>query len=137
MLWTIWIERNNKVFNHEQWRESKVKHRIRDELIIYAKTAWEQVIKHIKINSIIVAAMLPRFRPNVGCQECPLQEEQFTYCLELEATIYLGSLAPYWTLLVAQGLSLACGVGVILGLVGQVDYPWRIVVTCYETLFHV
>ena len=44
-LWTISIEHNDKVFNHEQWHEFKVKHRIWDELIIYAKVAWEWVIK--------------------------------------------------------------------------------------------
>ena len=38
---TICIERNDKVFNHEQWHESKVKQRIWDELIIYAKVVWK------------------------------------------------------------------------------------------------
>ena len=38
-LWTIWIECNDKVFNHEQWHESKVKHRIWDKLVIYTKVA--------------------------------------------------------------------------------------------------
>ena len=27
-LWIIWIERNDKVLNHEEWHESKMKHRI-------------------------------------------------------------------------------------------------------------
>ena len=30
-IWTIWIERNDKVFNHEQWHETKVKHQIWEE----------------------------------------------------------------------------------------------------------
>jgi len=38
-LWTIWIERNDKVFNHKQWHESKVKHKIWHELLIFAKAA--------------------------------------------------------------------------------------------------
>ena len=42
-LWTIRIECNDKVFNHEQWHEPKVKHRIWAELIIYTKVAWEQL----------------------------------------------------------------------------------------------
>ena len=46
-LWTIPIECNNKVFNCEQWHESKVKHHIWDELIIYAKAAWESVSEEI------------------------------------------------------------------------------------------
>jgi hypothetical protein len=49
-LWTIWIERNDKVFNRGQWHESKVKHCIWDELIIYAKAAWDRMIKQIKIS---------------------------------------------------------------------------------------
>ena len=57
-LWTVWIERNDKVFNHEQWHEAKVKHRIWDELIIYTKATWERVIKHIKISSFSAVAML-------------------------------------------------------------------------------
>jgi hypothetical protein len=39
-LWTIMIERNDKVFNLEEWHESKVKHRIWDELIMYAKATY-------------------------------------------------------------------------------------------------
>ena len=49
MLWTIWIERNDKVFNHEQRHESKVKQRIWDELIIYSKTAWKRVLEQIAV----------------------------------------------------------------------------------------
>lgn len=66
MLWTIWIERNNKVFNHEEWHNSRVKHRIWDELIIYAKAAWERVIKQIKINNFSTMAMLQGFDQTWG-----------------------------------------------------------------------
>ena len=38
-LWTIWIERNDKVFDREQCHESKVKRYIWDALIMYAKAA--------------------------------------------------------------------------------------------------
>ena len=48
-LWTIWIERNDKVFNHEQWHESKVKQKIWDELIIYAKVAWKRVVEQLRL----------------------------------------------------------------------------------------
>ena len=44
-LWLIWIEHKDKVFNHELWHESKVKHCIWDELNIYANAVWERVIK--------------------------------------------------------------------------------------------
>ena len=60
MLKTIWIEHNDKVFNHEQLHESKVKHQIWDELIVYAKAAWKHAIKHIKISSFSAKAMLHR-----------------------------------------------------------------------------
>ena len=49
------------MFNHEQWHESKVKHQIWDELIVYAKVAWERVIKQIKISSFSAKAMLQDF----------------------------------------------------------------------------
>ena len=67
-LWTIWIECNDKVFNHEQWHESKVKHMIWDELITYAKAAWEQVIKHIKISSFSATAMIQGFDQTWGAR---------------------------------------------------------------------
>ena len=66
-LWTIWIERNDTVFNHEQWHESKVKHRIWDELVMCAKAAWKRVIKQIKISSFFRYGLAPRFRQHVGC----------------------------------------------------------------------
>lgn len=53
-LWTIRIECNDKVLNHEP----KVKHCTWDELIIYAKATWEWVIKQFKISSFSIAAML-------------------------------------------------------------------------------
>ena len=60
-LWTIWIERNDYVFNREHWHESKVKHRIWDELIIYAKATWDKVIKQIKISRFSALALLRKF----------------------------------------------------------------------------
>ena len=77
-LSTIWIERNDKVFNHQQRQETKFKHCIWDELIIYAKAAWEWVIKQIKINSFSAAAMLQGFDKmwgarNVLCRRNNLQ----------------------------------------------------------------
>ena len=49
------------MFNHEQWHETKVKHRIWDELTVYAKAAWNRVIKQIKISSFSAQAMLQGF----------------------------------------------------------------------------
>ena len=67
-LWTIWIERNDKVFNHEQWHESKVKHKIWDELLMYARAAWERVLKLIKISSFSAAALLEGFDRTWGAR---------------------------------------------------------------------
>ena len=58
MLLISQIERHNKVFNYEQWHEPKVKLRIWDDLIIYAKSAWERVIKQVKNIIFSAAAML-------------------------------------------------------------------------------
>jgi hypothetical protein len=57
-LWIIWIERNIKVFNREQWHEAEVKHKIWDELIIYVKATWKRVLKQIKTSSFSTVAML-------------------------------------------------------------------------------
>ena len=67
-LWTIWIECNNKVFNYEHWHESKVTHRIWDELIVYAKATWDRVIKQIKISSSSTVAMLRGFDKTWGAK---------------------------------------------------------------------
>jgi hypothetical protein len=53
---------------HEQWHVSKVKHRIWDELIIYAKAAWNRVVKQIKISSFSAEAMLKGFDRTWGAR---------------------------------------------------------------------
>ena len=68
-LYIIWIEHNDKVFNHEQWHESKVKCCIWDELIMYAKTAWKRVLKQIKINNFSTKAMLDGFNQAWGTRD--------------------------------------------------------------------
>jgi hypothetical protein len=129
-LWIIWIERNDKVFNHEQWHESKVKHWIWDDLIVYVKAAWNRVIEQIKISSFSAAAMLQGFDKTWGARN--VGDTLFTYWVELEKATNLGSIALSW------GLSLASGVGVVLGLVGPVGCPWwgLVVVTLYVAVFH-
>ena len=51
MLWMIWIEHNNRLFNQDQRHESKVKHLIWDDLIMNAKIAWARVVKLVKISA--------------------------------------------------------------------------------------
>ena len=51
MLWTIWIECNDRVFNQEQWHESEVKHLICDDLVMYAKVAWARIVKYVEISA--------------------------------------------------------------------------------------
>ena len=60
-LWTIWIERNDKVFNREHWHMTKVKHYIWDEFILYGKMAWKRVVELIKISSFSAVALLQGF----------------------------------------------------------------------------
>ena len=67
-LWTIWIERNDKVFNQVEWHISKVKHRIWDELIIYAKAAWKRVVEQIRISRFSAMALLQGFDKSWGAR---------------------------------------------------------------------
>ena len=67
-LWAIWIERNDRVFNHEQWHETRLKHHVWDELILYAKTAWEWVLKNIKISAFSALALLQGFDKTWGAR---------------------------------------------------------------------
>jgi hypothetical protein len=52
-LWTIWIERNDQVFNQEHWHESNLKHLIWDELIMHSIVAWARVVKFVEIGSFL------------------------------------------------------------------------------------
>ena len=67
-LWTIWVERNDKVFNQVQWHESKVKQQMRDALIIYAKMAWKRVLEQSKISDFSKEAMLHVFDKTWGAR---------------------------------------------------------------------
>ena len=60
-LWTIWTQRNGRAFNHEQWLESKMKHLIWDDLIMYVKATWARVVKFVKISTYLVKALLKGF----------------------------------------------------------------------------
>ena len=60
-LWTIWIERNDKAFNHKQWHEPKIEHCIWTELILYAMVPWKRVTKQINISSFSTMALLEGF----------------------------------------------------------------------------
>lgn len=60
-LWTMWIEQNDRVFNHEQCRESKMKHLIWDDLVMYAKVAWIRMVKFAEINVYLSEALLKGF----------------------------------------------------------------------------
>ena len=63
------MERNDKVFNQEQWHESKVKARIWDELLMYAHTAWQRVLKLIKISRFSAMAILNGFDRTWGARQ--------------------------------------------------------------------
>ena len=62
------MERNDKVLNNEQWHETRVKHRIWDELVLYAKAAWNKVLKQIKTCPLSTMAMLQGFDQSWGAR---------------------------------------------------------------------
>lgn len=65
-LWTIWIERNGKVFNWEHWHDSKMKQLIWDDLIMYAKVAWARLVKYINISVYSTEGLLKEFNDTWG-----------------------------------------------------------------------
>jgi hypothetical protein len=65
-LWTFWIKHNDKVFNHEPWHESKVKHLVWDDLVIYTKAAWERVVKQVKISIFCVGSLSTKDIPEAS-----------------------------------------------------------------------
>lgn len=67
-LWTIWIEHNDKVFNQTLWHESKAKHRIWNELILYTTTAWERVEKNAKTSEFSAEVVLKGFDSTWGAR---------------------------------------------------------------------
>jgi hypothetical protein len=64
----IWIEQNDRVLNHEQWHESKSKHLVWDDLIIYAKVGWERLIKYVMINTYSSKALFTSFDETWGAR---------------------------------------------------------------------
>lgn len=50
-LWTIWIERNYKVLNKEQWHEHETRPIIWVDLIMYTKVAWAKDVNKIEIKA--------------------------------------------------------------------------------------
>ena len=60
-LWTIWIEWNDRMFYHEQWHQSKMRH-----LIMCSKVAWARVVKFVKINAYLAEALLKGFDQTLG-----------------------------------------------------------------------
>ena len=68
-LWTIWVERNDKVFNQEQWHVSKMKAHIWNTLLMYAHMAWQRVLKLIKISRFSALALLQIFDRTWGARQ--------------------------------------------------------------------
>ena len=56
------------VFNHEQWHETRVKHHIWDERILYANVTWERFLKHIKTSAFSVLGLLQGFDNTWGAR---------------------------------------------------------------------
>ena len=112
------------MFNHVEWHLSKVKHRIWDELIIYAKTAWKRVVEQIRISRFLATAFLQGFDKSWGLGVSFV--EGITCILngteKGNAVRWVG--VPF-------GWSGGCpwlGWGEDLGLVGMVGSPWWVLV---------
>jgi hypothetical protein len=75
-LWTIWIERKDRVFNQEQWHECKVKHLIPNDLRMYANVAWDNVVKYVKVNASLVEALFKGFDETWGAKNVLCRHEQ-------------------------------------------------------------
>jgi hypothetical protein len=43
-LWTIWVERNDLVFNHKQWFQHHVESFVCGHLLDYGGLTWEAVL---------------------------------------------------------------------------------------------
>ena len=67
-MWTIWIERNDMVFNQTQWHEARVKQRIWNELIIYGKIEWKRMNDLITTNKFAAMVLLQRFDKSWGAR---------------------------------------------------------------------
>ena len=60
------IELIDRLFNNEQWHESKVKYLIWDDLLMYAKVAWERVVNFVKISIYLAEALRVGFDQTRG-----------------------------------------------------------------------
>ena len=83
-LWTIWIERNDRVFNLERWHKSKSKHLIWDNLISYAKVAWAKVVKYVKVSTYPTKALLKGFNQTWDNRHVLCRHDK------LKKTVYVG-----------------------------------------------
>jgi hypothetical protein len=63
---TIWIEHNDRVFNHKQWHESKVKYLIWDDLMMSTKVAWKRVVSFVKISAYSAKALILKGLSKLG-----------------------------------------------------------------------
>lgn len=60
-LMTIGIERKDWIFNHKLWHDSKVKHIIWNDIILYPKVTWERVVKNVKISAFSTIVLAQSF----------------------------------------------------------------------------
>lgn len=111
----IWIEQNDRVFNYEQWHESKIKHLIWDNLILYAKVAWDRVVKFVKISPYSAKPFSKALMKLGGLGMCFV--DGLENHVELETPTYVGT----WHV----GHLADWGLGIVFGWVGGlVGCPW-------------
>ena len=71
-LWTIWIARNDVVFNQENWDNEKIRGMIWRGLSDYARNAWKATLARIQENPQSSTIELSKFDRKWGRQQLSL-----------------------------------------------------------------
>jgi hypothetical protein len=45
-MWTLWVARNDTIFNQQRWPRAKVEGSIWNSLTDYGRAAWAKLLKH-------------------------------------------------------------------------------------------
>jgi hypothetical protein len=65
-IWTIWLARNDKVFNHEDWAQERVEQTIWNSLVDYGRSAWVNTVTRLTKDPTSRGKALEKFDHNWG-----------------------------------------------------------------------
>jgi hypothetical protein len=65
-IWTIWLARNDKVFNHEDWAQERVEQTIWNSLVDYGRSAWVNTVTRLTKDPTSRGKALDKFDHNWG-----------------------------------------------------------------------